>query len=482
MIRILALILLPMLAAAPVFAQTPDRSQRPDVGPAPSLNLPAVERHMLDNGVEVLFMQADDVPLIQMNLIIEAGRVHDPSGMPGLASLTAAMLDRGAAGKSALELSDAFEYLGARFFIAAREHYTQLSLRAPSDRFADAVELLADVLLRPHFESEEIQRLRTERITSLIRRHDEPIAVASQAFGDLVLGADHPYARPAVGSEEFLRTVERDALVDFHQRMFVPNKSTIVMAGAVTDGVLQTVNGALADWPGSGDAGDVNLPAPPAPSATRIVLIDNPGAAQSVVQIGHPGTTRLTDDYHALLVMNTVLGGSFTSRLNQNLREDKGYTYGARSSFDFLPETGRFSAGASVFTAVTAPSLTEFMNELNAIHQPLPEEEVDRARNFLAMRYPQNFQSVSNMASMLTDVVIYGLDPSYLNDYPQRVLSVSSDAVARVAREYVQPQNMTIVVVGDRSAIEDDIRALGIGEVEVMSVTDVLGPVPTASR
>lgn len=482
MIRILALFLLPMLALAPASAQTPDRSQRPDVGPAPSLNLPSVERHSLPNGIDVTYIESADVPLVQMNVIVRAGRVDDPDGMPGLASLTAAMLDRGAGGRTALELSDAFEYLGARFFVSAQEHHTQLSLRAPAARFAEAADLLADVLLRPHFEDSELERLRTERITSLIRRHDEPIAVATQAFGDLVLGPEHPYARPSVGTEGFLRSVSRDALVDFHSREFVPGQTSIVMAGAVSQDVLRAVGQALADWPASAQPPTSTLPSPPAASGTQIILVDNPGAAQSVIRLGHTGTTRTAEDYYAIEVMNTILGGSFTSRLNQNLREDKGYTYGASSSFDFLPTTGRFFAGASVFTNVTAPSIVEFLNELNAITEPMPEEEVDRARNFLAMRYPQNFQSVSRMASMLTDLVLYDLEPSYLNEYPQRVLAVTNDAIAQAAARHVRPGNLTIVVVGDRTVIEEDIRALELGPVEVLAVTDVLGPVPTASR
>jgi zinc protease len=481
MIRILSLILLPMLALAPARAQTPDRSQRPNVGPTPSLNLPAVERHVLESGVEVLYMDNADVPLVQMNVIVKAGRVHDPAEMPGLASLTAAMLDRGAGGRNALELSDAFDFLGARFFVSAQEHHTLLGLRAPASRFGAAVDLLADVLLRPHFEEAEIERLRAERITSLIRRHDEPLAVAQQAFGDLVLGTEHPYARPSVGTVEFLRSANRRALADFHSRMFVPGRTSIVMAGAVTDDVLGALDRALAEWPANGDVSDAALPEPPAPSDTRVILIDNPGAAQSVIRIGHTGPTRTDEEYYAIQVMNTILGGSFTSRLNQNLREEKGYTYGANSAFDFLPHTGRFWAGASVFTGVTASSIVEFLNELNAISQPMDDEEVDRARNFLAMRYPQNFQSVSRMAAMLTELVLFDLEPSYLNEYPTRVLSVTNDAIAAAARQYVHPTNLTVVVVGDRAVIEDDIRGLNLGPVEVRSIIDVLGPVPTTS-
>jgi zinc protease len=482
MTRLIALLVVSMFTLASALAQSPDRSQRPAVGPTPVLSLPEVERHALSNGIDVLFMRSDDVPLVQMNVIVRAGRVDDPADMPGLASLTAAMLDRGAGGKSALELSDAFEFLGARFSVAVDEHFTQLSLRAPAARFSDAVSLLADVLLRPHFEEPEIDRLRAQRLTSLIRRHDEPLAVAHQLFGDAVLGADHPYARVSVGSDEFLRTVSRQALADFHSRAYAPENTSIVMSGAIDDGILATVNAAFSGWALSGAVADVSIPEPPQSGELRILLVDNPGAAQSVVRIGHTGVTRNVEDFYAIEVMNTILGGSFTSRLNQNLREDKGYTYGASSSFDFLPTTGRFSAGASVFTAVTAPSISEFMSELRAIAEPMPQEEVDRARSFLAMRYPQNFQSVARMASMLTDLVIFDLEPSYLNEYPSRILDVSNEAIADAARRHIRPDNMTIVIVGDRATIESELAALDLAPIEVLSVSDVLGPVPTASR
>lgn len=482
MTRLIAFVFVVMLTMSSAIAQSPDRSQRPDVGPTPALELPAVERHALSNGVDVLSMRSADVPLIHMNVIVRAGRVDDPSGMPGLASLTAAMLDRGAGGMSALELSDAFEFLGARFFVSAQEHHTLIGLRAPAARFIDAVSLLADVLLRPHFDEEEIDRLRVQRLTSLIRRHDEPIAVASQLFGDAVLGAEHPYARAAVGSDDFLRSVSRDALAEFHSRSYVPAKTSIVMAGAIDDAILASIDEALTGWTSNGETTVAPVPEPPQAAGTRILLVDNPGAAQSVVRLGHTGVTRTVDDYYAVEVMNTILGGSFTSRLNQNLREDKGYTYGANSSFDFLPHTGRFSAGASVFTAVTAPSVLEFMNELRTIAEPMPQEEVDLARSFLAMRYPQNFQSVSRMASMLTELVLFDLDPSYLNEYPSRILGVSNDAIARAAQRYIDPDNMTIVVVGDRETIQSDLEALNLAPIEVLSVTDVLGPVPTAGR
>lgn len=455
-----------------------DRTQRPGVEPAPGLDLPPAERFTLANGLTVLVMEKPGVPLVQMNLVVGAGSVDDPAAQSGLAHLTADMLDEGAAGRSALELADEIEWLGARFFIAPGQHATTLGLRVPVARMDPALALMADVVLRPDFPAEELERLRLERLTSLIRRHDEPRAIADVLFNAALFGPDHPYGLTSIGDEAALRGFSVDDLRAFHQALYRPGNATMIVVGDIEAGAARAlVERVFGGWEGAEVERPTVAEAPQVTDRT-IYLVDKPGAAQSVVRIGRIGVPRSTEDYYALEVLNTILGGSFTSRLNQNLREQKGYTYGAFSRFDYRLAPGPFLAGADVQTAVTGPALEEFMRELTAIRETVTDEEVDLAKSFLAMRYPATFQSVSAVASHLAETVLYGLPRDYFNRYTDRIQAVTRADVERVAARYLDPEHLALIVVGDRSVIEEEIRALDLGAVRVMEVTDVLGAVP----
>jgi zinc protease len=470
--------LAPVPGAEAAAFEAPDRSQRPAVGELPDLRLPAAQRFRLSNGLDVLLLEKHDVPLVQTNLIVRAGSADEPAGLEGLAGMTSSMLDQGAAGRSALEIADAFEYIGARFFRAAGPHTTTLGLRVPTARWDEGLGLLADVLLRPDFPAEELERLRLDRLTSLIRAHDQPAAVADVLFDRTLYGTDHPYGRPAL-VESGLRAINVDHIGAFHDRHIRPDNATLVVVGAVDASTArQRLEAALGEWQPRHDSHPSLPPAPAQVRGRTVYLVDHPGAAQSVIQIGRIGVARTTEDYYALEVMNTILGGSFTSRLNQNLREDKGYTYGARSAFSYRPVEGPFMATAAVQTDVTGPALAEFMNELRAIRDPIPEEEVALARNFLAARFPGGFQSVGDITASMGEIVTYNLPDDYFNTYVDRILAVTAADVERVARRYVDPDHLAIIVVGDRQVIEEQVRQQGLGPVELLEVTDVLGAVP----
>jgi zinc protease len=469
------------LFQAPAAAQTPDRSARPPLGPVPKLDLPEPQRFTLANGLDVVVLEKRDVPLVQVNLQLGAGSVRDEVGKTGVAAMTATMLDEGAAGKSALELADAFEMLGARFGVGAGVHTASVSLRVPVDRLSDAIALMADVVLRPDFPANELERLRTEALTSLIRRHDEPNAIAGALFDETLFGEAHPYGRDV--DEASLRALAVADLEAFHDRFYRPDGATLFVVGAIPPADARRIaEGAFGGWQRSGATPPAAIPAAPQVAGRTIYLVDKPGAVQSVVAIGRIGVARTNPDVYALEVLNTILGGSFTSRLNQNLREDKGYTYGASSVFDFAVAPGAFRAGAAVQTQSTGPAIAEFMNELNRILEPIPEEEVDRARKNLAMSFIQGFQATSQIAGQLADVEEHGLPADYLDRYVDRIMAVTKADVERVAAKYLDPANVAIVVVGDRSAIEEQIRALGLGDVRVLTVVDVLGPIPVVGR
>jgi predicted Zn-dependent peptidase len=475
--RITAAVTLLAAAAGLLSAQAPDRSRPPEPGPAPTLTLPPITRTTLPNGLSVIHMAKHDVPLVQVNVVVRAGQVHDPADRPGLASMTAAMLDEGAGSRDALALADAVDYLGASLSVGGGAHETTVALHVPVAQLDPALELLADVVLRPRFDGEELERQRRQRLTSMAQWHDEPRAIAAAAYGAALYGAAHPYGRMATGTPASVGAMAVADLQAFHRARFVPNNAAVIVVGDVSlDDIRPRLERLFGGW-SRGAVPDVAAPDPPR-ATRRVLLVDKPGAAQSEIQIGLVGVPRSTPDYYALVVMNTILGGSFSSRLNQTLREEKQYTYGARSSFAFGLLPGPFTASASVQTAVTDSALVEFIRELNGIRQQVPEDELARARNYVALRFPGGFQAVSQIAGRLEDLYLYDLPTDYFNGYVQGVLAVTRADVQRVARRYVTPDRMSIVVVGDRSQVEAGIRALRLGTLDVKSIVDVLGPVP----
>ena len=463
--------------AAALQAQV-DRTHPPELGPAPSLKLPPIHDLRLSNGLRVVLMEKHDVPLVQVNLIVRTGSVNDPKERLGLATLTADMLDEGAGTRDALELSDAVDFLGARISTGAGLHTTRVSLHTPLSKFDDALPLMADIVLRPTFPEQELNRKRLSYLTTLMQWHDEARVIAREAFSQALYGRDHPYGRSTFGTERSLHDVTVADLKAFHGKYFKPNNGTLIVVGDVTPAdVMPRLEKAFGGWK-PGDVPRVEVPAAEQVGDRTVYLVDKPGAAQSEIRIGRVGARRRTQDFFALTVMNTILGGSFTSRLNQNLREEHGYSYGAFSSFSFRPERGPFIASAAVQTDVTDKALVEFINELRRILEPVPEEELSRAKNFVALRFPGSFQAVSNIANQLAQLVVFDLPLSYFNEYIEHVLAVNGSDVLRAARKYIDPTRVAIVIVGDRKVIEPGVRALNLGVIKSLTIDDVLGKAP----
>lgn len=476
--RILVVAFLALVCAASVPAQKPDRSGPPNLDEPRALQLPAIQRFKLSNGLPVILMEKRGVPIVQVNLQVKTGSAMDPEDKGGLASLTAAMLDEGAGTRTALELADAIDFLGARITTGAGSHTSVVALHTPVSKLGEALLLMADIAVRPTFPDDELDRLRKERLTSLLQWHDQPSTIASVAFSQRLFGSRHPYGSPSIGTERSLRSMRVADLKRFHETYFNPNNATLIVVGDVQRGQIeQQLEAVFKGWRGRTTA-SVNWPDAVQVEQRSVMLVHKPGAAQSEIRIGRIGVARSTKDYFPLLVMNTILGGSFTSRLNQNLRETHGYSYGAGSYFDMRPLPGPFLAYSAVQTAVTDSALIEFFTELEGILKPIPDEEFQKAKNYLALGYADNFESVAQIAGMLGDMVLYGLPETYFNTYVQNVLSVSREDVERVAREYIVPGKMIVVVVGDKAVVEGGIRKLNLGKVEVMGIEDVLGKPP----
>jgi zinc protease len=475
---VLSAFLLAALGSVSAQSQAPDRSHPPRLGPPPTLTLKPIQHLKLSNGLPVLLYEKHEVPLVQMDLVLETGAVQDPPGKGGLASMTAAMMTEGAGSRSALELADAINFLGAQLYVSAGQHTTAVVLHTPLAKLDSALALMADVTLRPTFAAAELDRQRKERLTALIQWRDEPRALASVVFNRTLYG-DHPYGRYSIGDEKALRSFTPKDLQAFYENGFGPNNATLIVVGDITAGVLMPrLEQAFGTW-NRVQPSPVALPKITQVTERRVILVDKPGAPQSEIRIGRIGAPRLSEDYYALVVMNTILGGSFSSRLNQNLRERHGYTYGAGSRFDFRPLPGPFLASSAVQTAVTDSALIEFMKELKGILEPVPMKELERAKNYVALSFPGEFQTVGDISGKLEDLVIYGLPDDYFNGYVQHILSVTQADVLRVARKYLDPNKVDIIIVGDRSQIEEKIGALKLGPITIMNIEDVLGKAPT---
>ena len=471
-----------LLAAAPLAAQQPpDRSRPPALGPTPQLKLPAIQRFTLSNGLPVVFLEKHEVPLVQVNVQVQTGAVADPAGKSGLAAMTAAMLDEGAGNRTALQIADAAEFLGARLTAGSGQHTSAVQLHTPLSKLDSALALLAEVTLRPTFPADELERQRKERLTTLTQWRDQPRSIAGVIFSRTLYGSSHPYGLQTVGDPASVASLSVGDLRGFYQAQYRPSNTTIIVVGDITaDRLRPKLESAFGKWSGAAPA---RTPVPEARqvAARQVLLVDKPGAAQSEIRVGRIGAPRTSEDYFPLVVMNTILGGSFTSRLNQNLREEHGYSYGAFSTFDFRPAAGPFIASAAVQTDVTDKALAEFMKEIRAITDSVTDDEVVKARNYLALGFPSEFQSVANIAAQLGDLVTYGLPDDYLNSYIGHVMRVTRADVQRVARKYIDPARVAIIVVGDRARIEAGVRALKLGEVRVLSVDDVLGKAPAAA-
>ena len=471
-----------VILGASAVSQKPDRSGPPMLGPAPVLSLPAIRHTTLSNGLPIVLLEKHSVPLVQISIVVQAGRASESVDQPGLADLTAAMLTEGAGGRNALEFADAIDFLGAQISSHTDQHNLIVELHAPVAVLDKALDLWTDVVRQPQFPASELDRLRKQRLTALAQNHDRPGAIASIAMQQFLYGRDHPYGRMALGTEAFLRRVTVKDLRDFYQKHLHAGNSTIVIAGDIAlEAVRSKMEARFGSWKGM-KATKESLPVAEQVKDRTIYLIDKPGAAQSEIRIGRIGAARLTEDYFPLLVMNTILGGSFSSRLNQNLREEHGYTYGARSSFTFLPQAGPFTAGAAVQTDVTDKAMTEFFNELQAIVASVTDEEMTRARNYVAYGYPSNFETVAGIADELQDLVSYHLPDNSFNTFVAKVVAVTRDDVIRVARKYIDPDRVAVVVVGDRQKIEKGLQSLKLGTVNNLQITDVLGAAPVLEQ
>lgn len=453
------------LAASGLAAQV-DRTKAPALGPAPALHLPAIRTATLPNGLTLAVVEMHKVPVVEVQALVDAGTARDPADVPGLAAFTANMLTQGAGSRGTLALADEIAYLGAQLNAVSDFDVVTVRLHVPKRHLDAALDLLADVLLRPQFADSEVTRQRGLLANTILQQRDQPVAMAGIAFPAIVLGVGHPYGHPAAGNDSTPPKLTRDRVVAFYQSAYRPNATRILIVGDITlDEAKRLFTARFGAWPRGAVTAFPQAQAP-APAARSFYLVDKPGAAQSVIRIGEPGVARATPDYATLQVLNTILGGAFTSRLNQNLRETHGYTYGASSAFAARRLPGFFVAAASVVTAKTDSSLIEFLKELRRIRdEAVPQAELDKAKSYIALQLPGAFETTTGAAARFRDLLVFGLPLDWYEHFIPAVGAVTAADVQRAARQYIDPDHFAIVIVGDRAQIEAGIKALNEGPI-----------------
>jgi zinc protease len=449
-----------------------DRTKIPEPGKTPELKVPAWTKTTLANGAELIVSQKRDLPLVSVNIAFHGGTLQfEDAAKLGVASFAASMLNEGTATKTGDQLSDAQQLLGTRINAFVGTERGSIGFTALSNKLDPALDLMADMLLNPSFPSDALERLRAQRLVALTQAKDQPAAIANNVFSKVVYGDQHPYGR--VVTEQTVKAITRDDVVAFHREYFKPGRATITVVGDVEAArVKAAFDRAFANWQAGGERPKFTYPATPAPRARTIYLVDKPKAAQSIFALGIPGPARDTPDYYAISVMNNILGELFQSRLNHLIREVKGYSYGVSSSFGFGKGPGRFRAGGAIITEKTDSALIDFMNELRGVQggKPFTEDEIKQGKESLIQGLPALFGSVNAVGNAIGTIYIDGLPETYYQDYASKINAVTSDDLVRVAKKYIDLDNLNIIIVGDRTTIDEALRKTGIAPVVYLDI------------
>lgn len=451
-----------------------DRTKVPATGLSPKLMLPSFEERILSNGLKVIIAEHHELPLVQVNLIIHTGWTADPTNKPGVSSLTSDLQDEGTKNRTALEISQDLKALGASMRTSSSFDASYMSLNTLKKHLSKSLEIFTDVLLNPTFLDAELERIKKEYLAQILQEKRQPFTASFKNFLRTLYGKDHPYGQPytGTGTEESIKSITNKDLKQFYETYFYPNNATLIVVGDVTaDEIMPVLEKPLKNWKKQ-EVLTVDIPLLKRIEVNQVYLIDKPDAPQSVIVTGHFGLLRNSPDYYKVQVMNTILGGKFTSRLNMNLREDKGYTYGAGSFFMYLKGMGPFLGYTQVHTQYTKETLVEMLKEYRGVagEIPISEDELSETKKYVTLRYPREFETISQIAGKLGEIVTYDLPKDYFNQYVQAIDKVSAVDVIEAAKKYIHPDNMLFVIVGDVETIEPGIRELNLGEIHYLDL------------
>lgn len=473
--RFLALVAAVLISVGNIaaLAQQPlDRTKVPPPGPTPVLRVPAWTKTDLPNGATLIVSERHGLPLVSFNITFLGGsNQFESSGRRGVAAMTATMLTEGTTTRTGDQLSDALQLLGTNVSTSVSGEDGSIGFVSTSKNFDATLAILADMMLNSTFPADALERLRARTLVNLTQAKDQPTVVGAQVFARILYGDAHPYGQRV--TETSVKAITRDDVVAFQKAYFQPGRAIITVVGDITPAKAKSVvDKALAAWAKGGEKPSFSYPQLPELQPAKIYLVDKPGAAQAVVNIGLPGPPRNTPDYFALQVLNTILGGQFQSRLNANIREEKGYSYGVNSGFSYGRGPGAFRAGGSIFIAKTDAALMEFMKELKGIvgEKPITDEEIKTAKESLIQGLPQRFASVSAINGAITSLAVLNLPDDYYQTYGAKVSAVTKEDLLRVAKKYIDLGHLAIVIVGDRAVVEAALKATNVAPITILDL------------
>jgi zinc protease len=431
-------------------------------------SLPEIKEFVLSNGLNVLFVQRDFLPIMRISLIANCGSIFDPVEKHGLANLFSLMIDEGADEYNALELSEEFDILGSSFSTSCNHDNIFFSLRTLSENFERSLDLFSKIILKPHFNDPDFQRERRKVEVKLLQQKDDPEELAYLAFGHLINGKDNPYSFPIFGYEDSIGNININEIREFYTKGFNPENSHLIVVGNISEEKLtSSLENSLSPW---NTKPKFILPIVKFSSIKKIVsILHKEGAVQTEIRIGHRSPGRQTPDYFPKTIMNLILGGQFTSRINLNLREDKGFTYGASSNYSYYKNTGEFCVSTSVSTENTFAAVTEIMNELENIKLGVRPDELEFTRSSLIRKFPSQFESDMQIAANLSSIAIHNLAKDYFNTYLDNINKVTVEDVNRTAVENINLDEISIVLVGDKNKLLNQFVSSDFGEAKIIN-------------
>jgi zinc protease len=443
-----------------------DTIPRPTPGPSRAYRFPAFERLTLDNGLRVVVAPVSKLPIATVVALVDAGAAADPQGREGVALLTARALAEGTKQSNGAQLAERFERLGTALDSSADWDSATVRITVTTERLPAALALLAEVIREPSFPEREVERLRQERLAELLQQQAEPRGLADDMFGKFAYAAGSRYALPDGGSESTVEVLDQAAVRAFYAERYSPGSTTVIIVGDVTvDQARAMVADAFGSWVGRGvrPVAVVDRPA----ATTRIVhVVGKSDAPQSELRVGHVGVPRLHPEYFPIVVMNAILGGLFSSRINLNLREAHAYTYGAFSSFDWRRAAGPFMVSTAVRSDVTDAAVREILLEIDKLRESgVTDAELTLATSYLDGVFPIRFESTTAIASALASLVSYDLPNDYFDTYRSKIRSVTADRVLEAARTHLRPDELQIVAVGDPAVVRGLLEQLNVGPV-----------------
>ena len=454
------------LLAANVGAQT---VKPPEPGPLRPYAFPAVEQFTLPNGLKVIVVEKHTIPVVEGRLILDAGAMREPAAKNGLAALTGSLLSEGTGTMSGADIARAMDALGAQYFTTANFSAAIADVVALKNVFPQALSLAAKTVMAPSFPTSEVGRVKNQTLAAYQQSHARTAGLAADAFVRAVFDSTAPFSRPASGVPATITALTRDDIVNWHKSMYSPSAATLLIVGDISRAEAQNVaQQAYGSWAGS-PASRTAVANPIRPSSgTRIILVDRPGSVQSSIIVGQAGFLATDPEYLNMVALNHVLGGGFSSRINMNLREKHGYTYGAFSNLDLRPGGGAFRITSDVRTSSTDSALVESVNEYKRIaSETVPATELQGMVNNLVSSFPNAVQNVQGLTGRIQQLIIWGLPLDFYTTYRERLAALTPDNIRSVATSKLTPNNLIVVVAGDLAKIEAPIKARNLGAVEV---------------